>query len=152
MSNRPAPLSDRLPILEARKLPKVLASFAGRIYTPAVHNEMREMLTTAGETGDLDAIISTFTPAGDIAGMAAFQAAVQRAAPGKPKPAGPNGVDRLCDLFEELGLPLKAPPFTGDYVIADGKGRVFSLIEAFIEVTRRMTAAEARLDDLEKRG
>jgi hypothetical protein len=57
----------------------------------------------------------------------------------------------MCDLLGEIGIPLKAPPFVGEYVISDGKGRAYGLIETFIEVVRRLRAAEARITDLEQR-
>jgi hypothetical protein len=152
---RRAPLADRLPVIEVvtTDVPKGLERFVGKIYTPDLHNEMREALKMAGaDVGtDLDKVIAKLIPGSELSDMVAFEAAKKRAAPIKVRLgiSGPTATDRLGDLFEDLGLPRKAPPYDGDYVLVDGNGRAFSLIDAFIEVTRRLRAAEARIADLE---
>lgn len=149
-----APLKDALPIVTP-DVPDALKAFVGTIYTPDAHNEMREALKMSGvDAGtDLDKIIETVVPGGEIAKMVAFEAARKRADAVKEKlwmkSSGPTAVDKLCDLFAEMNLSLKAPPHHGDYIVADGKGRAFSIIDAFVEVVHRLSVAEQRISDLE---
>jgi hypothetical protein len=147
-----APMRGGLPRVKA-DAPKPLTAFAGQLYTPDVHNQMRDALKMSGlppET-DLDKIISEVVPDTDLTRAIAFEAAKKILRMSEEKPTGPTAVERLCDLFVEMGIPHKPiSEHPGDYIVADGKGKMFSLIDAFIEVVRRMRAAEARLAVLEQ--
>lgn len=146
-----------LPTVSNKNLPKRIAGFRGQVYTPQLHNEMRQALTIgmteadARKFVDPDTMIATAVlPQNALAKAIAVEAAKLRARIRLPdKPTGPSQVDRLCNLFDTMDVPQKAPPFDGDYVLCDGKGRAFSVIDAFIEMNRRIESLQARVECLE---